>query len=144
MEEKLENMLLTETDATRIAEIQYRIFVFKTVNAMKERIMLVESLDSTECNAIIDGINMLCSIMAPLNYDKYLMCAGRYNPYDAKAAGNGDNDNYKKLLEKRYVKITNAFSFLQNVEDFKEKAAKNLVSFANDWWTYRQDFVCKL
>lgn len=142
MEENLRRMLSEETDTMRIVEIQYRLFVFSSIASVKGCILAVEKIE--QINRVIDGINMLCSIMAPLEYDKYLMVAARLDPYQIKSAPNGNNDNYKKLLDKRYTLITNGFKYVRSVEDFKKKTTAKLIQFANEWWVYRQDNVCRL
>lgn len=142
MEEKLRKRLENETDPHRICEIHYRLFVFETITDMKKSIARVQKME--EIAKLMDAINMLCSIMAPLGYDKYLMLASRLDPYEAKAASNGDNENYAKLLEKRYVLVTNVTKAVRNVDDFKRITTKNMLQFANLWWSYRQDNVCKL
>ena len=142
MEEKLRKSLENETDPHRICEIHYRLFVFETITDMKKSIAGVQKME--EIAKLMDAINMLCSIMVPLGYDKYLMLASRLDPYEAKAASNGDNENYAKLLEKRYVLVTNVTKAVRNVDDFKRITTKNMLQFANLWWSYRQDNVCKL
>ena len=142
MEKKLRELLEKETDPHRICEIHYRLFVFETLTDMKKAIAEIQKME--EITKVMDAINMLCSIMTPLGYDKYLMLASRLDPYEAKAASNGDNENYSKLLEKRYVLVTNVTKAVRCVDDFKCIATKNLLQFANLWWSYRQDIVCKL
>lgn len=141
MESKLENLLKEEKDAIKLMEIQYRLMVIRSVNTMKSQIDRVESFD--EISGIIDAMQMLCSLMIPLNYDKFLMLAGGLDPYQAKAAPNGNNENYQKLLDKRYSMITAALSRIHSISDFKRIATKNLNAIANEWWSYRQ-IVCRL